>query len=183
MFPAGRWASAFVAASGTYADDGLRVLQALIPALGHVTGMLSGTAASREAARILPAALIKAGFDQGDRGMQFAVGVVVLLIKRGRLKYGKLLIREIETVLDQRNGVLPVTIESAAPLDTEFQRALGDLLKQKTGAREVRFTITGAPELLAGCKLRMGSLSLDASLRGQIQKMAVDLSAAGGFSW
>ncbi|MDR2760128.1 MAG: F0F1 ATP synthase subunit delta [Spirochaetaceae bacterium] len=183
MFFAGRWASAFVDASGTYAGEGLRVLKALIPAIGRVSGVVSGTAASLDAARILRTALIKAGFDQEDRGMKFALGTVVLLIKKNRLKYGDLVIREIEKALDQKNGVLPVTVETASPLDAEFQHTLGELLKQKTGAREIRFTITGVPELLAGCKLRMGSASLDASLRGQIQKMAADLSAAGGFSW
>ncbi|MFP3091049.1 F0F1 ATP synthase subunit delta [Treponema sp. TIM-1] len=183
MFPAERWASAFVDASGTYAEGGFRVLKALIPALERATGVISGTAASRKAGRMLREVLIQAGFDPGDQGMQFALGTVVLLIKKGRLKYGELLIREIERVLDRAAGVLPVTVETAAPLDVEFQRTLRELLKQKTGAREVRLTITEVPELLAGCKLRMGSLSLDASLRGQIQKMAADLSAAGGFSW
>jgi F-type H+-transporting ATPase subunit delta len=183
MFAAERWASAFVDAAGTYAEEGLGVLKALIPALGRVTGFVSGTAASLSAAGLLRGGLTKAGFGPGDRGAEFALGTVVLLIKRDRLKYGELVIREIEKLLDRRKGVLPAEVEAAFPLDGEFQQTLRELLKEKTGAREIRLTVTVVPELLAGCKLRMGGLSLDASLRGQIQKMAVDLQAAGGFSW
>jgi F-type H+-transporting ATPase subunit delta len=183
MFFAGRWASAFVGASGAYAEAGLGVLKALIPVVGRVSGVVSGSAASLQAARLLGDALVKAGFDPDDRGMRFALGTVVLLIKKNRLRYGELLIREIEKALDRKRGILSAAVETAAPLDEEFQRALGELLRQKTGAREIRLTVTVVPELLAGCRLRMDGLSLDASLRRQIQKMAADLSAAGGFSW
>ena len=183
MFFAGRWASAFVDASGRDAEAGLRVLQVLIPVMGRVAGVVAGTAASLQAAGILGEALIKAGFDPADRGMRCALGTVVLLIKKDRLKYGALVVREIEKVLDQRNRVLPVTVEAAFPLDEEFQHTLGGLLKQKTGAGEIRLAVTVVPELLSGCRLRMDGFSLDASLRGQIQKMAADLPAAGGFSW
>ncbi|MDR2630117.1 MAG: F0F1 ATP synthase subunit delta [Spirochaetaceae bacterium] len=183
MFLAERWALAFVGASGTYAEAGLEVLKALISAMGRVSGVVSGTAASREAGRLLGEALIKAGFDPGDRGTRFALGTVVLLIKKGRLKQGKLLIQGIEKVLDQREGILPAAVEAAFPLDAEFQHTLRELLKQRTGAREIRLTVTEVPELLGGCRLRMGGFSLDASLRGQIQKMAAEIPAAGGFSW
>ncbi|MDR0688976.1 MAG: F0F1 ATP synthase subunit delta [Spirochaetaceae bacterium] len=183
MFSAERWASAFVGASGTYAEEGLGVLKALISVLNQVTGFVSGTAASLEAARRLREGLTKAGFNPGERGAELALGTAVLLIKKGRLKHGELVIREIEKALDRRKGVLSVEVEAAFPPDGEFQQTLRDLLKQKTGAREIRLGITLVPELLAGCKLRIGGLSLDASLRGRIQKMAADLQAAGGFSW
>jgi F-type H+-transporting ATPase subunit delta len=183
MFFAGSWASAFVDASGSSAQEGLEMLKALIPAMGRVSGIVSGTAASHEAVRLLRAALVKVGFGPEDRGAEFALRTVGLLIKKDRLKYGKLLIREIEKVLDQREGIVTAVVETAFPLDTEFQRTLEGLLKQQTGARGVRLTITVVPELLGGCRLRMGDSSLDVSLRGQLQKMAADLQAAGGFSW
>jgi F-type H+-transporting ATPase subunit delta len=183
MFPAGRWASAFVGAAGPHAEDGLGVLKAMIPVLNHIAGVVSGTAASLVAARYLREGLSRAGINDGNRGAVFALGTVVLLIKQDRLKYGERLIREIQKVLDEKKGILPATVETAFPLDVQFEAALGESLKQKTGAREIRLTVTVVPELLAGCRLRMGGRSLDASLRGQIQKMAADLQAAGGFSW
>jgi F-type H+-transporting ATPase subunit delta len=183
MFSAGRWASAFAAAAGASAEEGLDLLKVLIPALGHISGVVSGTAASLTMTRYLREGLTRAGIEAGNRGAFFALGTVALLIKRNRLSWGNPLIREIEKVLDERNGTLPATVETAFPLDQEFEHTLGELLKQKTGAREIRLTVAVVPELLSGCRLRMEGRSLDLSLRGQLQKMAADLQAAGGFSW
>jgi F-type H+-transporting ATPase subunit delta len=183
MFHPGPWASAFVGASGASAEEGLELLKALIPAMERAAGFVRGTAGARKAVRLLREAALKMGFDPGDRGMESALRTVGLLIKKNRLKYGKLLIGEIEKILDQRRGMLNAVVETATPLDGEFQQALEELLKQRTGARGIRLTIIPAPELLAGCRLRMEGRSLDISLRGQLQKMAADLQAAGGFSW
>jgi F0F1-type ATP synthase delta subunit len=183
MFFAGSWAAAFVDASGSSAKEGLELLKILIPAMGKVSGIVTGTAASHEAVRILRGALVKAGLGPEDRGAEFALRTLGLLIKKGRLKYGTLLIGEIEKVLERREGILPVTVETAFPLDSEFQQTLEGLLKKQTGARGVRLKIALVPELLGGCRLRIGDRSLDVSLRGRLQKMAADLQAAGGFSW
>jgi F-type H+-transporting ATPase subunit delta len=76
-----------------------------------------------------------------------------------------------------------VRVDCTFPLDEAFTEALRAKLREETAAREVRIDARLMPELIAGCRLHIGSDCRDASLRGQLHKMAADLRAAGGCSW
>jgi F-type H+-transporting ATPase subunit delta len=61
----------------------------------------------------------------------------------------------------------------------DFEDTLKKQIQEKTGAPEIKLEKRIMPELLGGCRLRMDSTLIDASLRSQLQKMAVDLKAGG----
>ncbi|MDR3342897.1 MAG: F0F1 ATP synthase subunit delta [Treponema sp.] len=190
MFSAERWAWAFINA-GSFDDvntgeDGLVALKAMVSAFQGIPGRVSGTCSAAQAEGMIRSAL------EGvqSRGAELACRTVVLLIRKGFFTHSDALIREIERILEDKKGILRVILESAVPMEPDFQATLERRLQQKTRSRKIRLITQLAPELLGGYRLRIGSESLDCSLRLQLQELAVHLQAApggtgtaGGFSW
>jgi hypothetical protein len=198
MFTAERWAAAFInvleegaAGDGSKGgledakdqgpgDRGLAVLKALAGPVKLIPGEKGGSAAAGKLDRMIQRAFTQCGpaGKEGETARRF----LLLIVKRGAFQYIDLIIREIEKLLDKKKKILRVTIESALPVDDDFWEKLREPLMRKTGAGDIRFITRTVPELLSGYRLLAGSESLDASLRGQLQKMAEDLALPpGGF--
>jgi F-type H+-transporting ATPase subunit delta len=180
MFPGDRWADAFVAVCADHAGQGLAALKAFAPLLASLPGRAEGTGDALALERILRAALEAAGAG-ADPGAEIAVRFVALLVRRGLLKQLGEAVHAVEQKVDAKNGVLVAELESASPLDKDLQEELTAALIRSYGAREIRLLPRLLPELLGGYRLRIGADLVDASLRGQLQRMAVDLHAAGSF--
>jgi hypothetical protein len=206
MFTAERWAAAFINAledgaaengagggseGGLEAakdhgpgDRGLAVLKALAGPVKLIPGEKGGSAAAGQLDRMIQRAFAQAFAQCGPAGKEreTARRFLVLIIKKDAFQYIDLIIREIEKLLDKKKRVLRVTVESALPVDDGFWEKLREPLMRKTGAGDIRFIIRTVPELLSGYRLLAGGESFDASLRGQLQKMAEDLALPpGGF--
>jgi F-type H+-transporting ATPase subunit delta len=191
VFSAERWAWAFINAGGfedgNTGEESLAVLKGMVSALQGIPGRVSGTCSAAQAEGMIRFAL---GGIQ-NQGAELACRTVVLLIRKGVFTHSDALIGEIERILEEKKGVLKVILESAVPMEPDFQAALERRLQQKTRARKIRLITALTPELLGGYRLRIGSESLDCSLRFQLREMAVHLQAApggtgttaGGFSW
>jgi F-type H+-transporting ATPase subunit delta len=160
------------------AAEGLEALRALVPVIRRIKGAVAGSVSARRLAGMIRAASIQTGTDTGV--MAAVTGLLVLLIKRNCFDRIDRVNGAIEKLLDQKRGILTVTAESALPLDGETREALKKRLAARTGAGEVRLLTRIVPELIGGCRLRVGSDVIDASLRFQLQKMAGDLSLPGG---
>jgi F0F1-type ATP synthase delta subunit len=178
MFRPERWAAAFMdaAASPENADEGLAAFRALLPPVTGLRREVSGAGSARRLEGMIRAAASRAGLR--SPGLEGAIRLIVLLVKRGLLVYGGAVAEAIEKLLDEKKGTVEVTLESAFPPEEKFLEALKQELIKKTGAREIRVLPRTLPELLGGCRLRIGSESIDASLRGQLADMASDLGAA-----
>jgi F-type H+-transporting ATPase subunit delta len=177
MFPADRWALAFTGVCGADAGAGLEALRRLGPWFKGIPGAVSGSAAAARLGRAIAAAREKSGAGP-DFSLEFAVRLLMLLVKRDQVRHIDAVIREVQAVLDRQGRVLTVTVEAAFPLKGDFTETLKDGLRRRTGAAEIRLVPRIVPELLGGYRLRMGSEVLDGSLRGQLRKMARDLRAA-----
>jgi F-type H+-transporting ATPase subunit delta len=187
MFPAERWAEAFVHAAGTLeagpaaslqsAGEGLAFLRAVLPLLREIPGEAAGYAMALRLEKTLRAALAKTAAGKSP-GPEAALRLIVLLVKKGRLPQGDELTGAIEKIIDLRRGLLECVLESAAAPEEDFLEDLKTVLLKKTGAPEIRLLCRIQPELLAGFRLRLGDEVLDLSLRGQLGRMAVDLGAA-----
>jgi F-type H+-transporting ATPase subunit delta len=180
MFLPERWAAAFVGASPSpeHAEEGLALFRVLLPPVENLHGEISGTAQAIRLEGLIRSAASKAGVR--SPGLEGAIRLVSLLVKKGRFAYGGQVADEIGKILDKKKGILEVILESAVPPEEEFLEALKKELIKKSGARELRILPRTAPELLGGCRLQIGCVSIDASLRGQLAKMAADLGAASG---
>jgi len=64
-------------------------------------------------------------------------------------------------------------------VDGGFEKELTLMIKEKTGAAGVKMKTRVRPELLGGYLLRIGSHYIDASLKGQLENMAAQLSTPG----
>jgi F-type H+-transporting ATPase subunit delta len=176
MFVAERWAQAFINALGEAAEEeGLAVFRALLAGFegvhvgGAFTGQLEG---------MIRAAMKRSGLN--SRGAEYACRLTALLARRHYFKYAGLLARSIALVLDRRRGIVPVLVEVPFPPDKELQDVLEETLQERMG--QIRLDTRIVPELIGGCRLRIGSDLFDASIRGQLKKMAADLGKEGG-SW
>jgi F-type H+-transporting ATPase subunit delta len=178
MFVAERWAQAFVKVLGEDAEEGCAVFQALLPGLERIRPACTGGAFIRRLEELIRIALRRSG--QSGRGAEYACRFTVLLARRHCLKYAAPLGREIALVLDRRRGIMPIILEVPFAPDGE-PGGLEKILREKLG--EIRIDTRIVPELIGGCRVRMGSDVFDASIRGQLKKMAADLgalSSAGG---
>jgi F0F1-type ATP synthase delta subunit len=168
----------------TEAEEALGALKALTPALEAIPGRAAGRGDAARLERMLreAAGTVKDAAD-GAVGLERAIRLAVLLVRRNLRHLIVPVIREGERIIDTMKGTLEVRLESAGPMDGDFLDALKQRLAAGTGAQQIRIVPVDAPELLGGCRLVIGSEAVDASLRGRIAQMTADLRAvipAGG---
>jgi hypothetical protein len=181
MFAAGRWAQAFLDACADKKEDGLAALKA-IESCAPPAFWGSGSGAAQRLGRALSGAPGISALGENP-GILAACRTLMLLVKKDRVKHISEVVREAQAIWESENGILSVVIESAFPLDEEFTEILRKAIQEKTAARQLRLIPRVVPDLIGGCRLRMGTQCVDASVSGQLHKMAADLHAAGGFSW
>ncbi|MDR0554895.1 MAG: ATP synthase F1 subunit delta [Treponema sp.] len=180
MFTAGRWAAAFTGAAGDDAEAAFVFFKGAARQARKIPGAIFGFSASKRFESLIRRATAEtAGMDgPGEIALRF----LILLIRKDGLRHLEEVIRAIEAALDRKNGVVAALVESARPLEEDYQEALKERIKTRTGAAEVKLHVRLVPELLGGCRLRIGSDCFDASLRSQLVKLAAALgeSAHGG---
>jgi F-type H+-transporting ATPase subunit delta len=98
------------------------------------------------------------------------------LADNGRLALLREIARLFSELKDAEEGVVNVTVTSAAPLDGEQKKTLANALARRLN-REVRLHAELDPSLLGGAVLRAGDLVIDGSLRARLDRMAYQLTA------
>jgi F-type H+-transporting ATPase subunit delta len=87
---------------------------------------------------------------------------------------------EIATLFDQlkdeAEGVIDVTVTSAAPLEDGQRESLAAALQRRL-KRQIRLHCETDPSLLGGAVLRAGDLVIDGSLRARLDRIAYELTA------
>ncbi|MGH8198791.1 MAG: F0F1 ATP synthase subunit delta [Steroidobacteraceae bacterium] len=90
------------------------------------------------------------------------------------------LLPEISGLFDElkgeAEGVIDVTVTSAAPLDDSQRTKLTAALERRL-QRTVRLQCATDPALIGGAVLRAGDLVIDGSLRGRLERIAYELNA------
>jgi len=76
----------------------------------------------------------------------------------------------------EAEGMVDVTVTSAAPLDDSQRGKLAAALQRRLG-RSVRLQCATDPALIGGAVLRAGDLVIDGSLRGRLERIAYELTA------
>jgi F-type H+-transporting ATPase subunit delta len=77
---------------------------------------------------------------------------------------------EFQRLANEARNILPVEVQSAAPLTDQEQSALSDALAGRTG-KTIRLEVSVAPELLGGMIVRMGDTVLDGSVRNKLEQL------------
>jgi F-type H+-transporting ATPase subunit delta len=172
-----RWALAFAGGlpGKGELDEALELLGVLVPIIKKIPGRLAGTGAAKRLDALIREGAAGTGVD--ERPASFCGRFLALLIGKGLFSRIDAVMGEIQNIAASARGVLPVYAESAFPMEEEEKRDFIEGIKKGTGAAEIRLEVRVNPELLGGYRLRIGSGAIDASIRGQLQKMAAALAA------
>jgi ATP synthase F1 delta subunit len=178
VFRRERWTGAFFAVSKENADEVFLSLKALAVPLKSVKGVFYGHSASLQIEKIIRESVNVTENEGADFALEYAIRFICLMVERNCFKYIDLLIKDIERILNERKGILNVSVEAASEQDSEFEETLAQSIKEKTGVAAVKVKTKINPELLGGYLLRIGDFYVDASFRGQLENMKAELIAA-----
>src|SRR3954451_10342934 len=113
----------------------------------------------------------KAGLDRVVDGADPAVlNFLELLVEKHRMPALFRIRRELDTLWEHENKLLPVTITSAVELDEATVRSIGDAIGEQTGQR-IELTSRVDPDVLGGLVVRVGNSILDASIRNRLETL------------
>jgi F-type H+-transporting ATPase subunit delta len=113
-----------------------------------------------------------AGENLDEDGRNF----VHTLAENRRLGYLPEIAQIFNELKDAEEGIVDVTVTSAAPLDQSQQLSLTEALSRKL-KRQVRLHTQLDPALIGGAVLRAGDLVIDGSLRTRLDRIATELTA------
>jgi F-type H+-transporting ATPase subunit delta len=146
---------------------------------GELTGLARLIAESGETAK----ALVSPAFPEGVRRKMLsailekaAVSPLVanflqLLLEKNRLAGLSDIAEAYGRLADAAGGVVRARITSAAPLAPDDLKAIGAALGRFTAAK-VELTVERDPGLIGGLVARLGDLTIDGSVRTQINKLS-----------
>jgi F-type H+-transporting ATPase subunit delta len=102
--------------------------------------------------------------------------LAALLAEKGRAGEIREVAAEFEALVSVQERVLSVELTTAQALsDTDFERILSDI-ERKSG-RKVEASRSVEPALIGGIVLQAGSMRLDASVRGRLERLRQQLGA------
>jgi F-type H+-transporting ATPase subunit delta len=113
-----------------------------------------------------------AGSELDEEGRNF----VHTLADNGRLALLPEISARFDELKSEAEGIIDVTVTSAAPLDDAQRRQLAQALERRLG-RQVRMQCATDPALIGGAVLRAGDLVIDGSLRSRLDRIAYALTA------
>jgi F-type H+-transporting ATPase subunit delta len=100
---------------------------------------------------------------------------VRLVVEKGRAGEVREIVAEFEALAAAEEGVIDVELTTAHELsEQEFGRIVGRI--EEASGRKVRPTRNVNPELIGGIVLQAGSMRLDASVRGRLERLRQELA-------
>jgi F-type H+-transporting ATPase subunit delta len=171
-----RWAVVFTGALGGNADAGYEYLKALVPLVKTIPGAVFGYSASRRLEKMLRDSAANAG--NVPAGLEYAIRFITMLVEKNHFHNIDSVMRKIEEQLDGQKGILTVTVDTASAMDGVFEEELRRHVMEKTGAAQIKMKTRLVPELLGGYRMRIGGYYIDASLKGQKERMKAELEEA-----
>jgi F-type H+-transporting ATPase subunit delta len=106
---------------------------------------------------------------------QLVRNFALLAVEKGRAGEIGEIAAEFEALVAAEAHVLDVDVTTASELsDAEFSQIVADI--EKKSGRKVQATRRVDPELIGGLVLQAGSLRLDASVRGRLERLRQELA-------
>lgn len=112
-----------------------------------------------------------------DGADELVVNFVRLVAEKGRASELGEIVAELDVLVAAEEQILDVELTTAHALsDEEFGRILGRIEEQS--GRKVQASRLVDPDLIGGIVLQAGSMRLDASVRGRLDRLRHDLATA-----
>lgn len=103
---------------------------------------------------------------------------VLLLVDRGRIAFLDRICARYQDLLRELNQTVLADVISAVELSDCQKDSIRQKVVSMTGARSVELRTELDSELLGGVIIKVGSQVIDASLRGQLRRISLQLSSA-----
>jgi F-type H+-transporting ATPase subunit delta len=108
---------------------------------------------------------------------EVVVNFLKLIAEKGRAAELADIVGELDALVAQEERILDVELTTATDLsDEEFGRILGRI--ETASGRKVQAERKVDPDLIGGIVLQAGSMRLDASVRGRLERLRHDLAHA-----
>jgi F-type H+-transporting ATPase subunit delta len=108
---------------------------------------------------------------------QEVINFLRLLAEKGRAGELAEIVDELDTLVAAEERILDVELTTATELsDADFDRILGSI--EEASGRKVQATRKVDTDLIGGIVLQAGSMRLDASVRGRLDRLRQDFSQA-----
>jgi F-type H+-transporting ATPase subunit delta len=104
------------------------------------------------------------------------LNLLKLLADRQRIGYLDAVLERVLELFREQNGIALATVTSASPLSEEQQALITEKVKTVAGTDKVEVNLLVDSALIGGFVLSVGSQVIDASLAGQVRRLALELA-------
>lgn len=108
----------------------------------------------------------------------YFLNFLLLLVDRRRIIFLEGICEGFIALQRKLNNIVLAEVTSAQALTRSQEDAIADRVKEMTGASSVELNITTDESLIGGVVIKVGSQILDASLKGQLRRIGMDLLGA-----
>ena len=102
---------------------------------------------------------------------------LMILVDRNRVVYLEDVLSQYQVLLRALNRSVLADVITAVDLSEQQRSQIQDRVKGLTGANSVDLVVTIDPSLLGGVIVKVGSQVIDASLRTQLRRIGMQLTA------
>ena len=106
----------------------------------------------------------------------FLLNFLLLLVDRGRVTFLTPILKQYQTLLRELKQTVLADVVAAVELSEDQQHAIRDRVQAITQANSVELSVQVDPSLLGGLIIKVGSQVIDASLRGQLRRIGMQLA-------
>jgi F-type H+-transporting ATPase subunit delta len=110
-----------------------------------------------------------------DKIHPFMSNFLMILVDRRRIGFLSGICQQYQAALRQLKGIVLAEAVSAVALTDAQIESLRDRVKGMTGSNSVEIVTTVDPEIIGGVILKVGSQTIDSSLRAEIRRLGLSL--------
>ncbi len=114
----------------------------------------------------------------GDEADPAFKNFVLLLVDRGRVSLTAPILRQFQAMVREVKQTVLAEVTSAVELTDEQKETIRQKVLGMTGAQAADIETSIDPDLLGGVIIRVGSQVVDASLRGQLRRIGMQLGSS-----
>jgi F-type H+-transporting ATPase subunit delta len=107
----------------------------------------------------------------------FLLNFLMLLVDRNRIIFLAGILQQYQVLLRELNQTVLADVIAATDLTDAQKEAIKTRVANLTSARSVELSVQLDPTLIGGLVIKVGSQVIDASLRGQLRRIGMQLSA------
>jgi F-type H+-transporting ATPase subunit delta len=112
----------------------------------------------------------------GESTSAYLRNFLLILVDKRRIVFLEPILQQYIVLLRQLNQTVLAEVTSAVPLTDAQQQAIIEKVIAITSARQVELETKINTDLIGGVIIKVGSQVIDASLRGQLRRLALSLS-------